>query len=320
MSIKTRNYSKNSPNNATSPTFTIPAPLPSTFYVPDIEDFWSLLKPRVMTLVVFTSFVGMVVAPGTIHFLEGFTGIVAIAIGAGAAGAINMWYDRDIDSLMARTKTRPLPAGRIEPSAALGFGICLSLWSILLLGLGVNWLAAQWLAFSILFYSCFYTMVLKRHTIHNIVIGGAAGAFPPVIGWLCVTGEMTWEPWTLFLIIFMWTPPHFWALALSCYEDYKKANVPMAPGVRGVPYTKQQILIYAGLLYFCLLLPYWCGVANEMYLGTAVLAGGNFLWRAYKLWRSNNNKQEGVRFFKYSIIFLFLIFVALLADNWLFIK
>ena len=209
--------------------------------VASVRDLISLLKPRVMSLVVFTGLVGLLLAPDSIHPVLAVVAVICIAVGAGASGAINMWYDRDIDAVMARTKSRPIPSGRIEPEVALGFGISLSLGSVMLMGLAVNWVAAGLLAFTIFFYIIIYTIVLKRRTPQNIVIGGASGAFPPMIGWAAVTGDISLAPIILFAIIFLWTPPHFWALALYRCEDYEKANIPMLPVISGKKVTRWHI-------------------------------------------------------------------------------
>src|SRR5215467_617855 len=216
--------------------------------VAGVEDYLALLKPRVMSLVVFTALVGLLVAPGHIHPFIGFVALLCIAIGAGASGALNMWYDADIDAVMTRTKKRPIPAGRVEPGEALAFGTTLSVFSVAVLGVLVNWFAAALLAFTIFFYVFIYTMWLKRSTPQNIVIGGAAGAFPPVVGWAAVTGDVTLAPVLMFLIIFFWTPPHFWALSLLKSDDYRRAGVPMLPVVSGFDETRRQILLYTIVL------------------------------------------------------------------------
>ena len=231
-----------------------------------LSDFMTLLKPRVMSLAIFTSICGAILAPGNLHPFLFFLSILCISIGAGASGAINMWYDRDIDSLMERTKKRPIPEGKIEPLDALGFGIVLSVISVIVLGLSINYQAAFLLAFSIFFYICIYTIWLKRRTPQNIVIGGAAGAFPPVIGWVCLTGDVSAFPVLLFFIIFFWTPPHFWALALYKDIEYSKADVPMLPVVRGKRATKKQILIYSILLTAISFLPFYLGFAGFFFL------------------------------------------------------
>ncbi|MGB0844593.1 MAG: heme o synthase, partial [Alphaproteobacteria bacterium] len=230
-----------------------------TFKDTDPKDYWALLKPRVMSLVVFTAAAGLWVAPGDINPLMAIVAILAIATSAGAAGAINMWYDRDIDAIMKRTAERPLPKGLIEPDNALGFGIFLSLASFMVMGLATNWTAAFILAGANLFYVVIYTMWLKRSTPQNIVIGGAAGAFPPMIGWAAVTGDVTLVSFSLFLLIFLWTPPHFWALAIYIKTDYGDAGVPMMPNVRGKRTTKRQMLYYAISMIPVAAVPWWLG-------------------------------------------------------------
>jgi protoheme IX farnesyltransferase len=239
-----------------------------------VEDFLTLLKPRVMSLVVFTGFAGLYVAPGYLHPLLAAVAVLSIAIGAGAAGAINMWYDRDIDALMARTRGRPIPSGRMAPAEALAFGVVLSLFSVMLMGLAVNWTAAALLALANAFYVFVYTIWLKRRTPQNIVIGGAAGAFPPMIGWAAVTGSISLDSVVLFLIIFMWTPPHFWALALYRDGEYAKAGIPMLPVVAGKAETRRQVLIYTVLLWPVALLPCLLGTAGLLYGAVALLIGG----------------------------------------------
>ncbi len=281
-----------------------------------VKDYFTLLKPGVMTLVVFSGAVGMWLAPGHLHpFLQLLT-IACIAIGSGAGGALNMWYDRDIDAVMARTATRPVPAGRVHPENALFFGFALSLLSVGLLGLATNWLAAAILAFAIFFYAYIYTMVLKRSTPQNIVIGGAAGAFPPVIGWAAVTGDVSWHAWTLFLIIFLWTPPHFWALALFKSGDYARAQVPMLPVTAGVAATTRQMLLYTMLLLPATLAPWALNWQGAVYGAGALVLGLLFLRHAVKVWR----KPEGPnsrRMFGYSILYLFALFGFMLVDRML---
>src|SRR5690349_4010168 len=241
-----------------------------------VEDYLALLKPNVMQLVVFTAIVGLVVAPGTINPFVAVLAILCIAIGAGASGALNMWYDADIDAIMSRTAKRPIPAGRIAPSEALAFGLVLSGFSVVILGLAVNWLSAGILAFTIFFYAVVYTMWLKRSTPQNIVIGGAAGAFPPMIGWACVTNSVTIESTVLFLIIFLWTPAHFWALALFKMRDYEAVGVPMLPNVAGERVTKHQIVAYAVLTAVCAVLPSFLGFASFSYGLVAAVLGAIF--------------------------------------------
>jgi protoheme IX farnesyltransferase len=278
------------------------------------RDYYELLKPRVMSLVVFTAMVGMSLAPGQLHPFLMFVSILCVAVGAGAAGAINMWYDRDIDILMSRTKKRPIPMGRIKAADALGFGIVLACGSVLMMAFAANYLAAFLLAFSIFFYVVIYTIWLKRRTPQNIVIGGAAGAFPPMIGWIAVTGSVSYEALVLFLIIFLWTPPHFWALALYRSEDYTKAGVPMMPVVAGLKHTKMQILTYSILLVTMSIVPYFIGMASLLYLGIAVLLGGQFIWLALGVKRSENI-LKAKNLFGFSILYLFLIFSAFAIDH-----
>ena len=241
-------------------------------------DYFALLKPRVMSLVIFTAFVGIVAAPGTLHPLLALVALLAIAAGAGASGALNMWYDADIDALMKRTKSRPVPRGAILPGEALGFGATLAVGSVIVLGLLVNWVAGALLAFTIFFYVAVYTMWLKRWTPHNIVIGGAAGAFPPMIGWAAVTGAIDLGSISLFLIIFMWTPPHFWALALFREGDYAAAGVPMLPNVAGPDETRKQILIYTLALLPVTFLPVFLGVTGLIYGAGAAILSAVFLF------------------------------------------
>src|SRR5262252_10867133 len=238
-----------------------------------VGDYIALMKPRVMSLVVFTAFVGLLVAPGHLHPVLGVGALICIAVGAGAAGALNMWYDADIDALMARTARRPIPAGRVTRGEALGFGMTLAVGSVAVLGLATNWLAAGLLAFTIFFYVAVYTMWLKRSTPQNIVIGGAAGAFPPMIGWAAATGGTGLEAVFLFLIIFLWTPPHFWALALCRADDYARAGIPMLPVVAGTRETRRQILIYALVLAPLGVAPWIAGYAGPLYGAVAAIAG-----------------------------------------------
>ncbi len=282
------------------------------------RDFFELLKPRVMSLVIFTALVGIAVAPGGIHPVIGFTALLCIAVGAGASGALNMWYDADIDARMSRTLGRPIPAGRVSPGEAAAFGAILSVFSVMTMGVLVNWVAAALLAFTIFFYVVIYTMWLKRRTPQNIVIGGAAGAFPPMVGWTAVTGSISLESVVLFLIIFMWTPPHFWALALRSNADYKKAGVPMLPVVAGEKVTRQQILIYSLLLVPVTLLPGLMGFAGVLYMGATAALGAGFIWFALALARTAPGvaqEKAAMRLFGYSILYLFLIFSLLLAEK-----
>lgn len=284
----------------------------------DPSDFLALLKPRVMSLVVFTALVGLVAAPGTIHPFMAVVAILSIAVGAGASGALNMWYDADIDRVMGRTAQRPIPAGRISGGEALGFGLFLSAFSVATLGLATNWFAAGFLAFTIFYYAVVYTMWLKRSTAQNIVIGGAAGAFPPMIGWAAVTGGVSIESFLLFLIIFIWTPPHFWALALVKSEDYARAGVPMLPVVAGPDATRLQILLYTLVLVPTALSPLAVGLGGALYAGVAVIGGAGMLWLAIEIYRKREGKPAIAacwRMFGFSILYLFGLFAAILAER-----
>jgi protoheme IX farnesyltransferase len=279
-----------------------------------VRDYISLLKPRVMTLVVFTAICGIYLAPGKIHPLIALISTLCIAIGSGAAGAINMWYDRDIDKIMSRTKNRPIPKGLITPQDALEFGSALAGFSVLLMAFVVNYLSALVLLIAILFYVFIYTIWLKRRTPQNIVIGGAAGSFPPIIGWACVTGNISIEPIILFLIIFMWTPPHFWALALYKSDDYKLANIPMLPVVAGQKVTKQYILIYTIIMVLTSFIPYFIKMNGMIYLIGSIILGSIFLYYAVKIYINSNNKFAPAMF-GYSIFYLFILFGLLVADK-----
>lgn len=284
-----------------------------------VEDYISLLKPRVMALAVFSSISGLLLAPGNIHLFLAFLSIVCISIGAGASGAINMWYDKDIDSIMNRTKNRALPRGVIFESNALGFGIILAVIAIILLGLAINYFSALLLAISILFYVFIYTIWLKRRTHHNIVIGGAAGAFPPVIGWACVTGDISLFPVLLFLTIFFWTPPHFWALSLYKDVEYSKVNIPMLPVVKGHKETKKQIIIYSLILSTLSLAPYFFDLAGDLFFFIALFLNSVFLYfaiRVYKAEKSETEKRASA-LFKYSILYLYFYFSMLIFDNFI---
>ncbi|MBM3517190.1 MAG: protoheme IX farnesyltransferase [Alphaproteobacteria bacterium] len=288
----------------------IPAELP----VAGARDFWLLLKPRVMSLVVFTGLVGLLLAPGTMHPVLALTALLCIALGAGAAGAINMWYDADIDARMRRTRARPIPAGRMTRGDALAFGSVLAVAAVLMMGLFVNLLAAGLLAATIGFYVFIYTMWLKRRTPQNIVIGGAAGALPPLIGWAAASGEIGVLPVILFAIIFFWTPPHFWALALDRAKEYAAAGVPMLPVVAGLAATRRQIALYS-LIYVPLTLAPWAGgYSGPLYGGLVALLGLGFLLLAGMVWRGTSAVAPR-RLFGYSILHLFLVFAALLADR-----
>jgi protoheme IX farnesyltransferase len=283
-----------------------------------VEDYLALLKPRVMSLVVFTAFIGLLLAPGGINPVLGAIAILCIALGAGGSGALNMWYDSDIDAVMSRTINRPIPAGRIDRDHALALGLILSTFSVVLLGLATNWLAAGLLAFTIFFYAVIYTMWLKRSTPQNIVIGGAAGAFPPMVGWAAVTGTVSLESCLLFLIIFLWTPPHFWALALYKQSDYGAANIPMLPNVAGERATKWQILIYSVILVATTLIPGFIGFMGPLYMVAAGVTGIGFLWLAWRLFRTIDDKamrKAGRVLFTYSLSYLFIIFLALISDR-----
>ena len=281
-----------------------------------VKDYIRLLKPRVMTLVVFSGATALLIAPGSIHPLLAIVAIVCIAIGSGAAGAINMWYERDIDAIMTRTANRPLPRGRIAPSDALGFAIVLSLLSVALMGLATNWVAAGILALAILFYVFVYTVWLKRRTPQNIVIGGAAGAFPPMIGWAAVTGDVSLVSLSLFAIIFLWTPPHFWALALYRSGDYERAGVPMLPVVAGHAATRRQIFYYTLAMVPVSLLPSLLGATGLTYAIGATVLGLIFVARAWQtLHESEGGDDRHARaLFKYSIFYLFLVFALLPVD------
>ncbi len=283
-----------------------------------VEDYLALLKPRVMSLVVFTAFVGMVLAPGPINPFVAAVAILCIAVGAGASGALNMWYDADIDAVMSRTMNRPIPAGRITREEALAFGLILAVASVTLLGLAANWVAGAALAFTIFFYVVVYTMWLKRSTPQNIVIGGAAGAFPPMVGWAAVTGTLSIESAVLFLIIFLWTPPHFWALALYKQGDYGAAGVPMMPNVAGETSTKWQIFVYSILLAASALAPSLMGFAGILYTAVAILTGASFVLLAWRLLLARDSahmRRTARQLFQYSLSYLFIVFLALLTDT-----
>jgi protoheme IX farnesyltransferase len=279
-----------------------------------VGDYAALLKPRVMSLVVFTGFVGLHLAPGHLHPVLAAVAVLCIAVGAGASGAINMWYDRDIDALMSRTKNRPIPAGRMAPGDALGFGCFLAGTSVVLMGLAVNWVAAALLAATIAFYVFVYTVWLKRRTPQNIVIGGAAGALPPIVGWAAATGEVAPAAVALFALIFFWTPPHFWALALYRAGDYAKAGVPMLPVVTGARATKRQMLLYTLVLWPCALAPYVLGVAGAVYAGAALALSAAFTAFAVKVWLDPTHRSAK-QMFGFSILYLFLLFALLLIDR-----
>ncbi len=284
------------------------------------RDFVLLLKPRVMSLVVFTAFTGMMLAPGHIQPLIGLISIICITVGAGASGALNMWYDADIDAVMTRTARRPIPAGKVRPGEALAFGLVLAAFSVAMLGLFVNWTAGAMLAFTIFFYVVVYTMWLKRSTPQNIVIGGAAGAFPPMIGWACVTGSLSLYSVALFLIIFLWTPPHFWALALFKLGDYGTARVPMLPNVAGEAATRRQIFAYSIPMALSGVAPSVLGFASPAYGAVAALLGAVFVWRAWLVLGMPDGDAKMLpakKLFGFSLIYLFTIFAALLFDHFM---
>lgn len=285
-------------------------------YEASVGDYVALLKPKVMSLVVFTGFAGLWVAPhaSELHPFLAMTAMLCLALNAGAAGAINMWFDRDIDALMNRTKNRPLPLGKIDPDEALSFGIIMSVFSVMTMGIALNWTAAFIMAFANIFYVVIYTIWLKRRTPQNIVIGGAAGAFPPMIGWAAVTGDITLASIALFTIIFFWTPPHFWALALFANEDYKRANVPMLPVTHGEKHTKIQMLIYTLILLPISLTPYFLGIAGIAYMMSACGLSGFFIYTALKVMKDKTYKSAKLMF-GYSIFYLFALFLALMIDK-----
>lgn len=290
---------------------------PASKDVGSAADYIALMKPRVMSLVVFTALVGMVMAPGDVHPVVAVAALVLIAIGAGASAALNMWYDADIDAVMSRTIDRPIPSGRVSKEAALTFGLWVSGLSVMAMGVLVNYLSAALLAFTIFFYAVIYTMLLKRSTAQNIVIGGAAGALPPVIGWAAMANSLTIEPLIYFAIIFFWTPPHFWALALIKNDDYKAANVPMLPVTDGTKATLTQIVVYAVILFGITLLPYILGFSGMFYAAGAVVLSGLFLALCIGLamaGEAQRNRMAGMTF-AYSIFYLFLLFVLLPADK-----
>lgn len=279
-----------------------------------VQDYINLLKPRVMSLVVFTGLCGFLMAPGYLHPVLAFSAILSIAVGAGAAGCLNMWWDRDIDAIMARTQGRPIPQGRIDPNSALAFGIILSVGSVVTMGVAVHWLAAALLAITILFYLLVYTVWLKRWTPYNIVIGGASGALPPVIGWSAVTGTPSWEAWVLFGIIFFWTPPHFWALSLYRHEDYVRAKVPMLSVTNGIEATKHQILLYTALVGAMGLVPSVIGMATWAYGSLAGVLGIGFFLLAWRV-KCQDVYKPAVQLFIYSIVYLFTLFLGMALDR-----
>lgn len=286
----------------------------------DWRDYLALLKPRVVSLVVFTGLCGLLAAPASLHPVLGFTAILCIAVAAGAAGALNQWYEADLDAAMKRTAKRPLPAGRMEPGSALAFGVSLAVGSVAMMGLAVNTVAAALLLASILFYVFIYTIWLKRRTPQNIVIGGAAGAFPPMIGWAAATGDVTALPVLLFAIIFLWTPPHFWALALFVRGDYANAGVPMLPVTAGNAETRRQVLLYTLPLIAASVAPWAMALTGAVYGIAAAALGAVFLWLAVAVYRNGANEPAGMapekRLFAFSILYLFALFAALVVDRW----
>ncbi|KXF78374.1 protoheme IX farnesyltransferase [Paramesorhizobium deserti] len=282
------------------------------------SDYIALLKPRVMSLVVFTGFVGLLVAPGHMNPVLAVIAILCIAVGAGASGALNMWYDADIDAVMKRTRNRPIPAGVVSREEVLVFGLVLSVFSVMTLGLFVNWLSGALLAFTIFFYVVIYTMWLKRSTPQNIVIGGAAGAFPPMIGWTAATGMVSWESVVLFLIIFLWTPPHFWALSLFTTNDYAAARIPMMPNVRGEASTRLQILVYTLIVAPVGVLPWVMGFAGPVYGVVSTALGLAFVAHAWQLWRAPSAEaalKRAKALFGFSLLYLFGLFAVLFCET-----
>ena len=288
----------------------------------DWRDFFALTKPRVMSLVIFTGLCGLLAAPVPVNPVLGFTAILCIAVGAGGSAALNMWWEADIDAQMKRTAGRPLPAGRMPRESARDFGLVLAFFSVLMMAVGVGYLAAAILAFSIFYYAVIYTMWLKPRTPQNIVIGGGAGAFPPMIGWIAATGEITLMPILLFAIIFFWTPPHFWALALFVETDYAKAGIPMMPVVAGHKSTRRQILVYAVLMLPISMAPFWLGVAGWLYGASALLLSAVFLLLSLRVavfrgGAGDNDMRPEKRLFGLSVLYLFALFAMLVADRYL---
>jgi len=312
------------------------AETPATVSMAQPEDFFQLLKPRVMSVVIFTAVVGLVVAHGSLDWISSTIAILCIAVGAGAAGALNMALEGETDALMRRTRGRPVAAGRVNKNDAMTFGVILSIFSVMLLGMTTNWVAGGLLLLTILYYAVFYTLLLKRRTPQNIVIGGAAGAFPPVIGWAAATGQAPWQAWLLFLIIFLWTPPHSWALALYSAGDYAKAGIPMMPVARGAKSTRLQIVLYSIVFVAAAIAPGLLGMGGWIYLAVSVIGGVGFLGLALRLWRSRAgdqpDKAEAVgreaalydvraeakparNLFAFSILYLLALFAALLVES-----
>ena len=276
------------------------------------------MKPRVMSLVIFTCAVGLLMAPNVIPTKDAIIGIILVSIGAGAAGALNMWYESDLDALMTRTCLRPIPTGKVNKNQALVFGIALSIFSVIALDFFANRISASLLLFTILFYVLIYTVWLKRKTPQNIVIGGAAGALPPVIGWAMATNSLSLEPVTFFLIIFFWTPSHFWALSLYKSDDYKKAKIPMLPIISGIKTTKLNILIYAIILFPVSVSPFFFKFSGEIYLIVSTFLSGYYVFLSYQLFKAKslrNEKKLATKLFAYSILYLFLIFTSVLIDK-----
>ena len=286
-------------------------------YISTVIDYFELMKPKVMSLVIFTTVVGMYLAPNHLHPVLALVSIIAIALGAGSAGAINQWIDQDVDSVMSRTKERPIPSGRVDPAEAITFSLVTGLISIILLGLASNWLAASLLFFTIFFYSIIYSILLKRKTPQNIVIGGAAGSLPPVIGWVSMTGDISLFPVLMFMIIFFWTPPHFWALALVKSEDYKRARIPMMPNVVGKLSTKKQIIFYSILVLLFSISPYFLGFAGLVYISSTLIMSIIFVILSIGLIVLPNKKLE-IPLFVYSIFYLFGVFIFLVFDKYFF--
>ena len=278
-----------------------------------VKDYLMLMKPRVMSLVVFTAISGMLLAPGNIHPLIAFVAILCITIGAGSAAAINMWYDRDIDAIMKRTQKRPIVTGAVKADEALAFGIITGTMAVIMMAVSVNIISAALLAFTILYYIYIYTIWLKRTSVQNVVIGGVSGALPPIIGWASVTGNISWQAFSLFAIIFIWTPPHSWALALYRSDDYKNCNVPMMPVIKGVLYTKKQIVLYSILMFFISLWPYFLNISSHLYLITAIISGLIFLYYAVNLFADTEQNHVAKKLFWYSIFYLFIIFFSLIS-------
>jgi protoheme IX farnesyltransferase len=291
------------------------SPIPNAQSLSTVRDYITLMKPGVMSLVVFTGLAGMLLAPGHINPFQQFMTLLCIALGSGAGGAINMWFDRDIDAIMTRTLKRPVPAGRIAPDDALAFGLFIGAGAVMLMGMALNWVAGLLLAGAIAFYVVIYTMWLKRRTPQNIVIGGAAGAFPPMIGWAAVTGDITLQSFLLFAIIFMWTPPHFWALALYKNGDYTKAKVPMMPVVAGAAKTKFQMVVYTWLLAAVTLSLPALHMTGMLYAGCTALLDAVFLYHVYKVLRDTTDKWPR-KTFGFSIYYLFMLFTVMMLDGW----